>query len=70
MKRKFNLKKLHPSVQRFLRMKPRQAGAEDIEVMENRITLLDALYFMDGRDKPDHPEHGLYTGLFAKYIKD
>lgn len=70
MKRKFDLRKMHSSIERFLRMKPRAQGAEDIEVMENRIALLDALYEMDGRGKKEHPQHGLYTGLFAKYIKD
>ena len=29
--------------------------------------LLDALYFRDGRDKPDHPFHHVYTGLGIKY---
>jgi hypothetical protein len=70
MKRKFDLSKMHASIERFLRMKPRAHGAEDIEVMENRIALLDALYAMDGRDKKDHPQHGLYTGLFEQYIKN
>lgn len=70
MKRKYDIKNVHPSVERFLRMTPRKYGAEDIEVMENRIALLDALYEIDGRDKRDHPQHGLYTGLFEQYIKD
>lgn len=70
MKRKFDLRKMDPTIERFLRTKPRQYGAEDIEVMENRIALLDALYDMDGRSNPDHAQHGLYVGLFAKYIKD
>ena len=29
--------------------------------------LLDALYFKDGRDNPDHPFHHVYTGLGIKY---
>lgn len=49
---------------------PRLYGAQDVEVMENRSHLLDALYEMDGRDKKEHPQHGLYTGLFNQYIKD
>ena len=70
MKRKFDLSKMDASIKRFLQMKPRAHGAEDIEVMENRIALLDALYEMDGRDKKDHPQHGLYTGLYEQYIND
>jgi len=69
MKRKFNLKNLHPSVERFFRMQPRAYGAEDIDTMENRIALMDALYEIDKRDKKGHPQYGLYTGLFKQYIK-
>jgi len=42
-------------------------GAEDVEAMNNRIKWLDCLYLHDGRDKKDHPSHGVYTGLAAKY---
>jgi hypothetical protein len=42
-------------------------GAEDCEAMSNRVKWLDELYFYDGRDKPDHPMHGIYTGLARKY---
>ena len=28
---------------------------------------LERLYFIDGRDKKEHPQHGIYTGLTAKY---
>ena len=28
---------------------------------------LERLYFIDGRDKKDHPQHSTYTGLAAKY---
>lgn len=28
---------------------------------------LERLYKIDGRDKKDHPKHGLYTGLTLKY---
>ena len=30
---------------------------------QNRPVLLRALYERDGRDSPDHPLHGVYTGL-------
>jgi hypothetical protein len=35
--------------------------------MNNRVKLLDALYVHDGRDNPDHPFCGTYTGLFMQY---
>ena len=47
---------------------PNRYGAQDTEAMRNRIKWLDALYDLDGRDKPDHPQHGLYTGLHQRYI--
>ena len=28
---------------------------------------LERLFFIDGRDKPEHPQHGLFTGLAEKY---
>tara|TARA_Y100000361_G_scaffold115367_1_gene106051 strand:+ start:1426 stop:1605 length:180 start_codon:yes stop_codon:yes gene_type:complete len=42
-------------------------GAEDVEAMENRVKWLAELYVYDGRDKRDHPMHGIYTGLAQKY---
>jgi hypothetical protein len=30
---------------------------------QNRVKLLDALYALDGRGRPDHPLKGTYTGL-------
>ena len=48
-------------------MIPCKPGAEDIEAMANRPAWMSELYFYDGRDKRDHPLHGLYTGLFQKY---
>jgi hypothetical protein len=38
-------------------------------VMDNRQYILDALYVIDGRDKPSHKMHSVYTGLFTKYFK-
>ena len=32
-----------------------------------RTVYLDVLYELDGRDKPDHPFRGCYTGLFQQY---
>lgn len=34
---------------------------------EARIERLEQLYFLDGRDKRDHPDHMTYTGLAMKY---
>lgn len=42
---------------------PAKPGAEDIEAMNNRVVWLEQLYHQEGRDKPDHPQHGIYTGL-------
>lgn len=33
-----------------------------------RQAYLEALYRLDGRDNPDHPQHGTYTGLYAARI--
>ena len=42
-------------------------GAEDVEAMNNRQAWMNELYMYDGRDKRDHPMHGLFTGLSQKY---
>ena len=42
-------------------------GAEDVEAMNNRRAWITELYLYDGRDKRDHPMHGLFTGLAKKY---
>mgnify|MGYP003149431393 CR=1 FL=1 len=49
---------------------PNRPGAEDIEAMRNRTIWLNQLYEIDGRVDLDHPFHGLYTGLHAKYINE
>ena len=28
---------------------------------------LERLFYIDGRDKPEHPQHHTYTGLHEKY---
>ena len=43
-------------------------GATDIEAQNNRIVWLDMLYKLEGRDKPDHPKRGLYTGLHKRHF--
>ena len=47
---------------------PNRPGAQDTECMANRIIWMTELYKLDGRADPDHPMHGLYTGLNQKYI--
>ena len=42
-------------------------GAEDVTAMKSRALWLEELYFLDGRDRADHPQHGLFTGLAQKY---
>ena len=39
-------------------------------VDQNRAALLEKLYFWDGRDKPSHPYHHTYTGLYQKYTQN
>jgi|TARA_Y100000004_G_scaffold153313_1_gene176928 hypothetical protein len=42
-------------------------GATDVAACRNRQRWLEELYMYDGRDKRDHPMHGLFTGLARKY---
>lgn len=42
-------------------------GASDVVASRNRVQWLNELYLYDGRDKRDHPMHGLFTGLARKY---
>ena len=53
----------------MLQTEPDLPGAQHVDVMDNRQYILDALYVIDGRDKPAHAMHSLYTGLWAKYFK-
>ena len=42
-------------------------GAEDTTAQLERVNLLEELYIRDGRNNPDHPWNGHYTGLYLKY---
>ena len=42
-------------------------GAEDVQAMAARTLWMEELFFLDGRDMISHPQHGLFTGLAAKY---
>ena len=48
-------------------LKPLKPGAEDTECMNLRVSFLDRLYKMDGRESPNHPFHAVYTGLAERY---
>ena len=45
------------------------SGAENIALMGARQEFLEALYFADGRDNPEHPRHAHYTGLFQAWVE-
>lgn len=53
----------------MLQTEPDLPGAQHVDVMDNRQYILDALYVIDGRNKPTHVMHSLYTGLWNKYFK-
>jgi len=36
-----------------------------VRANQNRQALLEWLYSLDGRQRPDHPRHGVYTALHA-----
>jgi|TARA_Y100000022_G_scaffold119411_1_gene103161 hypothetical protein len=48
-------------------MIPCKPGAEDVVAMRNRTAWLEELFFLDGRDRKDHPQCGLFTGLAEQY---
>jgi len=43
-------------------------GATDIESQNNRVSWLEMLFMLEGRDKKDHPKRGLYTGLNKRHF--
>jgi len=48
-------------------MIPCKPGAEDLPAMRNRVEWMEMLFMLEGRDKPDHPRRGLFTGLHKKH---
>ena len=48
-------------------MIPCKPGAEDVVAERNKAAWLEELFFLDGRDRKDHPQCGLFTGLAEKY---
>ena len=41
---------------------------EWIEEDRQRVMTMDTLYIEDGRHRPDHPKHGVYTGLHQEIL--
>ena len=39
---------------------------EWLEEDRQRVMNMERWYVLDGRHRPDHPQHGIYTGLSAK----
>ena len=44
-------------------MEEEGTGVEGVKAMTERVRIMNELYEKDGRDDPDHPMHGLFTGL-------
>jgi len=58
--------KLTPEEQvRLLRTEALKPGAEDIQAMNHRVAVLDALFHLDGRHLHGHPYKATYTGLIS-----
>ena len=41
---------------------------EWVEEDRQRVMRMDQLYVLDGRHRPDHPMHGVYTGLHQETV--
>ena len=41
---------------------------EWLEEDRQRVMRMDQLYIEDGRHRPEHPKHGLYTGLHQEIL--
>lgn len=50
-------------------MKETEQAVLEIKVQDARQRFLDKLFFMDGRDNPEHPLHATYTGLYMGYAE-
>lgn len=46
------------------------SAAHEVAVQLNRSRLLDILYDLEGRDNPEDPYCGCYTGLFQDFCRD
>ena len=43
-----------------------EMGPEFVREQRKRVQRMQNLYVLDGRHRPEHPQHGLFTGLAAK----
>ena len=43
-----------------------EMGPEFVKEQRERVQRMQNLYVLDGRHRPEHPYHGLYTGLADK----
>lgn len=41
-------------------------GTQWVKEQSERMLRMERLYVLDGRHLSDHPQHGLYTGLYEK----
>ena len=48
-------------------MESESTGKEGVKAMAERVRIMDERYHKSGRDKPEHPMHGFYTGLAEEY---
>ena len=48
-------------------MQDESTGREGVKAMAERVRIMDERYNKSGRDNPEHPMHGVYTGLAAEY---
>ena len=48
-------------------MEEESTGPEGVKAMAERVRIMDERYKKSGRDNPEHPMHGLYTGLAEEY---
>ena len=48
-------------------MQDESTGREGVKAMAERVRIMDERYHESGRDKPEHPMHGFYTGLAEEY---
>ncbi len=48
-------------------MQDESTGREGVKAMAERVRIMDERYKKSGRDNPEHPMHGVYTGLAAEY---
>ena len=48
-------------------MEEESTGREGVRAMAERVRIMNERYKESGRDDPDHPMHGLFTGLKSEY---